>query len=135
MNVKWLQAESRTRVAQASPSSLSSHLPVGKVRMYAIALDMDTETLQRLDEGDSWRNACTDSRRVLERHGFSRHQGSVYLGKEQTNAVTCVLAVMDLTRSLPWFAASGRDIRMLRIEEANDLRPAVEDALRPQEQR
>ncbi len=66
MNVKWLQAESRTRVAHASPSSLPS--------------------------------------------------------------------VMDLTRSLPWYAASVRAICVLRIEESNDLRPAVEEVLRQQEQ-
>lgn len=102
--------------------------------MYAIAFDMDTDILQRSCEGDSWRNAYADIRRVLERHGFAWQQGSVYLGNENTNAVSCVLAVMDLTRSLPWFAASARDIRMLRIEESNDLRPAVEEALRQQEQ-
>jgi virulence-associated protein VapD len=33
---------------------------------------------------------------------------------------------MDLSRSLPWFAESVRDIRMLRIEEMNDLMPAVQ---------
>jgi virulence-associated protein VapD len=40
--------------------------------------------------------------------------------------VTCVLAAQDLARSLPWFAASVRDIRMLQIEELNDLMPAVQ---------
>ena len=39
--------------------------------------------------------------------------------------MTCVLAVQDLALSLPWFAASVRDIRMLRIDELNDLMPAV----------
>jgi virulence-associated protein VapD len=33
---------------------------------------------------------------------------------------------IDLARSLPWFAASVRDIRMLRIEELNDLMPAIQ---------
>jgi len=40
--------------------------------------------------------------------------------------VTCVLAAIDLSNTLPWFAASIRDIRMLRIEELNDLMPAVQ---------
>ena len=31
-----------------------------------------------------------------------------------------------LTARLPWFAASVRDIRMLRIEELNDLMPVVQ---------
>ena len=35
---------------------------------------------------------------------------------------------MDLAKTLPWFAASVRDIRMMRIEELNDLMPAVQEA-------
>ncbi len=97
--------------------------------MYAVAFDMDTDTLARSYPTPSWNNAYADIRRVLERHGFSWQQGSVYFGGEQVNAVTCVLAVMDCTRSLPWFAASVRDIRMMRIEELNDLMPAVRQAV------
>ena len=96
--------------------------------MYAIAFDMDTDLLAQSYPTASWNNAYGDIRRVLERHGFSWQQGSVYFGGEQVNAVACVLAVMDCTRSLPWFSASVRDIRMLRIEESNDLLPAVRQA-------
>jgi virulence-associated protein VapD len=96
--------------------------------MYAIAFDMDTDTLQRVYPTASWNNAYQDIRRVLERHGFLWQQGSVYFGSTEINAVTCVLAAMDLSRSLPWFAVSVRDIRMLRIEELNDLMPAIRQA-------
>jgi len=96
--------------------------------MYAIAFDMDTDTLQRGYPGPSWNNAYAEIQKVLSRHGFTRQQGSVYFGGPQVNAVTCVLAVMDLTRSLSWFSYSVRDIRMLRIEEFNDLMPAVQQA-------
>lgn len=92
--------------------------------MYAIAFDMDIETLRRT-YGDPYNNAYGEIKRVLERHGFTRQQGSVSFGNETINAVTCVLAAIDLSRSLSWFAASVRDIRMLRIEELNDLMPAV----------
>ncbi len=96
-------------------------------RVYAIAFDMDIESL-RQHYGDPYNNAYLEIRRVLQRHGFAWQQGSVYFGGEQINAVTCVLAAMDLSRSLPWFAASVRDIRMLRIEELNDLMPAIQQA-------
>jgi len=96
-----------------------------KTRVYAIAFDMDTESLKQLYTNDSWNNAYTDIKRILQTYGFERQQGSVYFGKESVNAVTCVLAVQDLTKTLPWFAASVKDIRMLRIEEDNDLLPAV----------
>ena len=43
--------------------------------------------------------------------------------------MTCVLAAIELARVLPWFSASVRDIRMLRIEEFNDLMPAVQQVM------
>jgi virulence-associated protein VapD len=104
--------------------------PLGKVRVYAIAFDMDIESL-RTHYGDPYHNAYLEIRRLLQRHGFQWQQGSVYFGGEEINAVTCVLAAQDLARSLPWFSASVRDIRMLRIEEFNDLMPAVQQAGQP----
>ena len=95
--------------------------------VYAIAFDMDIEQL-RSNYGDPYNNAYLEIRKVLQRHGFTWQQGSVYFGSEAVTAVTCVLAAMDLAQALPWFAASVRDIRMLRIEELNDLMPAVQQA-------
>jgi virulence-associated protein VapD len=93
--------------------------------VYAIACEMDIEQL-RTNYGDPYNNAYLEIRRVLQRHGFTWQQGSVYFGGPDITAVTCVLAAQDLARSLPWFAASVRDIRMLRIEEMNDLMPALQ---------
>ena len=95
--------------------------------VYAISFDMDIDSL-RTHYGDPYNNAYAEIRRVLQRHGFEWQQGSVYFGGEGINAVTCVLAAIELARVLPWFAASVRDIRMLRIEEFNDLMPAVQQA-------
>ena len=95
-------------------------------RMYAIAFDMDIESL-RLNYGDPYNNAYAEIGRILQKRGFTRQQGSVYFGDPNTiNAVTCVLAAIELSQTLPWFANSVRDIRMLRIEELNDLMPAVQ---------
>jgi virulence-associated protein VapD len=99
-------------------------------RVYAIAFDMDIEALS-LNYGDPYNNAYTEIGKVLQRNGFVSQQGSVYFGNENINAVTCVLAAIDLSRSLPWFAGSVRDIRMLRIEELNDLMPAVQQGTPP----
>src|SRR5262245_30167319 len=100
-------------------------------RVYAIAFDLDMAQL-RTNYGDPYNNAYLEIRRVLQRHGFTWQQGSVYFGGPEVTSVTCVLAAIDLARSLPWFAASVRDIRMLRIEELNDLMPAVQQAIRGQ---
>jgi virulence-associated protein VapD len=94
-------------------------------RVYAIAFDMDIESLLQ-NYGDPYNNAYTEIKKVLQAHGFSPQQGSVYFGNETINAVSCVLAAQDLARQLPWFSTSVRDIRMLRIEELNDLGPAVQ---------
>jgi virulence-associated protein VapD len=106
-------------------SEAVARLPDGRKRVYAIAFDLDIESLRRA-YGDPYNNAYAEIRGVVKRHGFNWQQGSVYFGDERINAVTCVLAAIDLSRSLPWFASSVRDIRMLRIEELNDLMPAVQ---------
>ena len=97
-------------------------------RMYAITFDLDTQILEQSYGNASWRNAYADIRNALRNHGFGWQQGSVYFGDETVNAVSCVLAVQDLTRRFPWFRPSVRDMRMLRIEENNDLGPAIEQA-------
>ena len=100
-------------------------------RMYAIAFDVDTETLQRTYGAPASRHAYADIRRILDDEGFAWVQGSVNFGlPERVDAVSCVLAIQRLTRELPWFSASARDVRMLRIEENNDLRPAIDGANR-----
>jgi len=101
--------------------------PDTEERVYAIAFDMDIESL-RTHYGDPYNGAYLEIRRVLERYGFRWQQGSTYFGNETVNAVTCVMAALELGRKLTWFSASCRDIRMLRIEEFNDLMPAVMQA-------
>ena len=85
--------------------------------MYAIAFDLDTDLLK-----------TADVRAVLEEHGLSWRQGSVYFGDERVTPVTCVIAIQELAKRFDWFSACVRDIRMLRIEENNDLAPAIESA-------
>lgn len=107
-----------------------SNRPGWGKRVYAICFDLDTEMLQKHYHNNSWQNAYADMRRILEDHGFSPQQGSVYFGNETVTPVHCVLAVQEITREYPWFSKSVTDIRMLRIEEHNDLLPAVGDAQR-----
>ena len=92
--------------------------------MYAIVFDMDTDAMKEAYQGNSWQNGYGEIGNVLAGHGFKRKQGSTYFGPD-ADAVSTVLAVQDVKRQLDWFASSVRDIRMLRIEEDNDLMPAV----------
>src|SRR5437899_2550230 len=94
---------SGTTVQERPRSSWGSQLqglPKEGLRMYAIAFDMDIESL-RNNYGDPYNNAYLEIRRVLQTHGFTWQQGSVYFGGSDVNAVTCVLAAMDLSRTLP----------------------------------
>ena len=99
--------------------------------MYAIAFDLDTELLKVHYPNESYNNAYNDIRKLLTtKHNFQWQQGRIYFGDvDRVNAVTCVLAAMDIARTFAWFAPSVRDIRMLRIEEANDLMAAVQEAI------
>jgi virulence-associated protein VapD len=99
--------------------------PHGVYRMYAIAFDLDTEELARTYPSSSWQNAYRDIRESLLERGFTWQQGSVQFGGPSITPVTCVLAVQELARRFAWFAPSVRDIRMLRIEENDDLSPAL----------
>lgn len=94
---------------------------------YAIMLDLDTDTLSKTYMGNSPTNAYNDIKNTLEKYGFSRQQGSVYFGDDKVDAVRTVMAARKLSTKYVWFAPSVRDIRMLRIEDDNDLMPAIQD--------
>lgn len=127
-----IMLDSRTpaTVVRASQILSKSPQPTGRFTMYAIAFDMDTDTLKKTYGNDSYNNAYGDIRKLLTQHGFTWQQGSVYFGDPKTvDAVKCVLAVMAVSRTFSWFAQSVKDIRMLRIEEQNNLMDAAQQAV------
>ncbi len=94
--------------------------------MYAIAFDLRVSDLETHYTGNSYNNAYGDIKKFLETKGFSRQQGSVHFGDvDKIDAVKCVMAVNALSNQFPWFKQCVTDIRMLRIEENNDLYPAL----------
>lgn len=94
--------------------------------MYAIAFDLKVADLELHYSGNSYNNAYGDIKKFLATKGFSRQQGSVYYGdSDKVDAVKCVMAVNALSNQYPWFKQCVTDIRMLRIEENNDLAPAL----------
>lgn len=94
--------------------------------MYAIAFDLKVSDLEQHYTGNSYNNAYGDIKKFLSSKGFDRQQGSVYFGDPaKIDAVKCVMAVNALSQAFPWFKQCVTDIRMLRIEENNDLTPAL----------
>lgn len=94
--------------------------------MYAVLFDLDTNCLNENYEGTVYHNAYKLIKDFMLDNGFSWKQGSVYFGNDKIDAVTCVLTVQKLARLYPWFSTCVKDVRMLRIEENNDLLPALQ---------
>jgi virulence-associated protein VapD len=93
--------------------------------MYAISFDLSVQSLQKHYTGNNHTNAYGDIKRFLESKGFSNQQGSVYFGNESTNAVNTVMAVNALSLEFTWLKLCVTDIRMLRVEENNNLEEAL----------
>jgi len=100
--------------------------------MYAITFDLDADTLRNIYHLDAFCDAYMEIEKVLvgEYEFTKHHQSSVYFGGTSVNAVTCVLAVQDLTNRFAWFGASAKKISMLRVEDCNDLMPVVQQSRR-----
>lgn len=93
--------------------------------VYAIVFDFDTDCLKANYHNDSFTNAYGDIRKFMESNNFTQQQRSVYFGNDKVTSVSCVITVQNLCREFSWFSLCVRDIRMLRIEESNDLKPAL----------
>ena len=96
-------------------------------RMYAIVFDLDQDMLAQTYHGNSANNAYADIRRFLTNRGFEWMQGSTYFGDDTIDAVKCMRVVQKLSKKYDWLKPSLKDIRMLRIEENNNLMEALED--------
>lgn len=95
------------------------------VAKYAIILTLDTDTLSKVYTENSIASAYTDIEEILRSYGFYRKQCGVYFGDERVDAVKAVIAVQKLSKKYDWFYSSVQNIRMIRIEEENDLMAAI----------
>lgn len=94
--------------------------------MFAIAFDMDTKKLEA-KFGPSYTNKYKEIEKFLESHDFTWTQGSLYYGdKEKTKIGTPFLVARKLSIQFPWFKECVKDIRILKIEDDDDLKPHLE---------
>jgi virulence-associated protein VapD len=119
-------SETSRRPYSAGKSGIG-HNSGGSGRMYAVVFDLDTEMLKQVYPGNAYNQAYQDIRVFLTARGFIWKQGSTYFGDDTIDAVRCVRVVQRLAAKFNWFTPSVRDIRMLRIEENNDLMIAIDD--------
>jgi virulence-associated protein VapD len=93
--------------------------------MYAIAFDLTVaDTLKH--HPVSATQAYADIKVILQKFGFERVQGSLYV-TENEDMANLFLAVMEL-RAQSWFPPSVRDIRAFRIEQWSDFTSLVKIA-------
>ena len=86
--------------------------------MFAIAFDLVVEwTLDNHPRGV--RQAYVDIEATLNRYGFQRVQGSVFIS--QADSLVNVTMAMNALKALEWFAPSVRDIRAFKVEHWSDF--------------
>ena len=86
--------------------------------MFAIGFDLVVrETEARHPR--SVPQAYADIGAILNRYGFQRVQGSVYIS--QSDSLVNVTLAMNALKALPWFAACVRDIRAFKVEHWSDF--------------
>lgn len=86
--------------------------------MFAVAFDLDTKQTER-SHPKGVTQAYTDVGRTLAAFGFEWRQGSVYICSIED--LGNLFDAMNALKSLPWFAASVRDIRAFRVEQWSDF--------------
>lgn len=95
-----------------------------QLRTYAIALDLDTKKYEDQTKKKA-SGAYPEIEKILEKHTFKKVQGTLYFGNEITKPWSAYVAVQELTRAYSWFKESVTDIRMMRVDESNDLNEAL----------
>lgn len=86
--------------------------------MFAISFDMLISDL-KVQYGEPYNNAYFEISNILEKHGFYRTQGSVYLSNE--NDLVNVTRAMLALKQVDWFRNSVRDIRAFKVENWSDF--------------
>ena len=82
--------------------------------MFAIAFDMVISDLKQ-NYGDPYNNAYFDISNIMEKYGFYRAQGSLYL--TETRDMANLFRAIEALKKTEWFRKSVRDIRTFRVED------------------
>lgn len=82
--------------------------------MFAIAFDMVISDIKQ-NYGDPYNNAYFDISNIMEKYGFYRAQGSLYLTENRDMAN--LFRAIEALKKTEWFRKSVRDIRTFRVED------------------
>ena len=90
--------------------------------MFVIAYDMSVEDAQAHHPKGS-RQAYRDIKSTLNKFGFERVQGSVYVARKEYLA--SLFGAVDALRALKWFGPSAKSVRAFRMEQGSDFTAIV----------
>ncbi len=86
--------------------------------MFAIAFDLLLHQTEATHP-KSVSQAYADLGATLNRYGYARVQGSVYVS--QVDSLVNVTLAMNALKALPWFPICVRDIRAFKVEHWSDF--------------
>lgn len=92
--------------------------------MFAIAFDLVVAEVET-NYPRHFSQAYTDIGSVLQRYGFHRIQGSVYVCDREDLAN--LSSAMNALKALAWLPACVRDIRAFRVEQWSDFTPFMKE--------
>ena len=94
-----------------------------KKLMYAIAFDFDTKKLEK-QFGPSYTNKYKEIETFFNEHHFHWKQGSLYYGdldRSKVDMPKTFAMLTKLSRTFPWFKDCVRDVRILTIQDDDNL--------------
>ena len=94
--------------------------------MYALSFDMEVSKL-RENYWEPYNWAYDEIRKTMDNLWFDWVQWSLYLAREDKNALTIVYKSIDKLKNIKWFKNSVRDIRAFKVEDRSDFTEIVKD--------
>lgn len=93
--------------------------------MYAIVFDFDLDILKRVKDVDGYADVFSKVKNILAVQGFTHKTGNMFVSRESISSVDVIVIMQSISKLYPWFAPSLSQLEMYRIEEVNDLLPAM----------
>lgn len=90
---------------------------------YAIVFELDLPALQV--HGVSYSQAYAECKRFFATHDFTSVQTGLYFGAPNKTSVDCVVLVQEMAKAHQWFASSVKELKLLKLDEVADLKPAL----------
>ena len=95
---------------------------------YGILLILDFNKLQQNYNIEDFTALLEIESVLYVEYGFKMYSKCLYIS-EEANAVDCIVALTKLVKKFNWFKQCIKSIRLLRIEENDDLLSAISEIL------